>query len=302
MSQNLSIKEKIIYIPLGAMLWMMSKTPFAILYLAADMIAFCAYYIVGYRRKLVRRNIADSFPEMNHSDLIKTEKKFYRHLANYFVETIKLKGMSEKQLKRRMKFKNTELIDNLFKQGKSIIIYTSHYGNWEWITSVAKWCDTKDAVFAHVYRPLKNRWFDSFFLKLRSIYNVSIPMKNVFRQLVVWKKSSTLSITGFLSDQKPDFGGQTITVNFLGRPTPFIYGTEELARKLGLAVLYFDTNIERRGYYFSRICMITDDASKEPEGFITRKYVENLDATVRRNPFAYLWSHNRWRLPKNEIK
>lgn len=302
MSQPLSVKEKIIYAPLGAMLWMMSKTPFAILYLVADMIAFLAYHIIGYRRKLVRRNIADSFPEMNHSDLIKTEKKFYRHLANYFVETIKLKGMSEKQLKRRMKFENTVLIDNLFKQNKSMIIYSSHYGNWEWITSVANWCDTKEAAFAHVYRPLKNRWFDRFFLKLRSTYNVSIPMKNVFRQLAVWKKSSTLSITGFLSDQKPDFGGQTITENFLGRPTSFISGTEELARKLGMAVLYFDTKIERRGYYSSRVCMITDDASKEPEGFITRKYVENLDATIRRNPFAYLWSHNRWRLPENEIK
>lgn len=302
MSDNrLSIKQKIAYAPLGCLLWLMSKMPLRLLYILADFIAFLAYRIVRYRKKLVRRNLSDSFPELSANDLLKIEKRFYRHLADYFVEAIKLPGMSRKQMHKRMKFHDAHIIDELFDKGKSIVIYTSHFGNWEWITSIADWCRTQNAVYAHVYRPLNNKWFDRYFLHIRSIYNHSIPMKSVFRQLVSWKRDNILSITGFLSDQKPDWGGQTITKKFLGRDTQFIYGTEELARKLGMAVLYFDTSADRRGYYSSTIRLITENAANEPEGCITEKYIKNLDSTIRRNPAAYLWSHNRWRLDKKKL-
>lgn len=301
-NKKLTLKEKFCYAPLGILLRVVAKFPFSVLYMLADIIAYTAHNIIKYRRSLVRRNLKDCFPELNQAGLRQYEKDFYHHLADYFVETIKLPGMSKKQMQKRMKFENTELIDSLFSKGKSMIIYTSHFGNWEWITSMADWCNTKDAIYAHVYRPLKNKWFDQYFLYLRGIYNFSIPMKNTLRQLVTWRKEGQLSITGFLSDQKPSHAGTTIEVNFFGRPTPFIAGTEELAVKLKMPVLYFDTRIVSRGHYSSRICLITEDASGESHGEITRRYVNNLEETIRRAPGAYLWSHNRWRLNKKDLK
>lgn len=295
---DISFLQEIIYAPLGVLLWLMSKLPFCILYLFADVIAFVAYRLIGYRRRIVHSNIIDSFPGRDKSECRKIEKDFYHSLADYFVETIKMRGMSKKQMRQHMRFENTQLIDKLLSEGKSIAIYCSHYGNWEWITSVSEWCNTRNAKYSHVYQPLRNKWFDRFFLHIRNTFSFSIPMKRVLRQFATWRSENTVFITGFLSDQRPRRSNQTYLIDFLGRQTEFIGGTEEVARKFNLAVLYFDTTRIKRGYYSSIIRLITDDACKMSPGAITQAYAQNLETTIRRYPAAYLWSHNRWCLPR----
>lgn len=298
MGSRLPLKQRILYAPVGAGLWLLSRLPFRVLYLFADILAFLARDVVRYRRNLVRRNIRDSFPEKSEAGLLAIERGFYSHLADYFVETVKFPAMSHKQLKKRMVFRNTRIIEEAFSQGSSIVIYTSHFGNWEWITSLPLWCAGEDAVYAHVYRTLKNRWFDDYFLRVRSIWNESIEMKSVLRRFVEWKKTGQLFITGFLSDQKPDLGGRRVVVDFLSRPTEFIAGTAELAAKFGTKVMYFDTEIMRRGYYQATIRLLSENASRDGVDEITRSYARMLENTILRHPEAYLWSHNKWRLPK----
>lgn len=277
----------------------MSLLPLRVLYVISDLLAWLAHSVVRYRRSIVHRNIEASFPEMTSYELRCTERRFYRHLTDYFVETVKFSTMSENQIRRRMSFSGVDLIDSTLASGRDIVIYTSHFGNWEWITSMGLWSrESKNAIFSHVYRPLKNQWFDGYFLRLRQRFNVSIPMKLVLRRLLGWRREHTLWCTGFLSDQKPSHAGKVYEVPFLNRATPFIGGTEELAVKLNAVVLLFDTSVVGRGRYSSTIRLITDAPASLPEGEITRFYAQNLEQQIRRSPAAYLWSHNRWRLPK----
>lgn len=294
----LPLSTRLLYAPLGALLWIIAHTPFRLAYFGADILAWLAGSVVKYRRSLVRRNIADSFPEMTEKERRKTERGFYRHLADYFIETVKFSAMSERDIMKHIRFENTDEIDSLFDAGKNMAIYTSHYGNWEWITSMGLWCRHKDAIYGHVYRPLTNRWFDRFFLRIRSRFNLSIPLRQVFQKMARMKAGSEKFIVGFLSDQKPDITSTTVTTEFLSRPTPFTEGTEKLARRLGLALLYFDMRSDRRGYYTARIVKIADNAADLEEGEATRRYAALLEKSIRRNPALYLWSHNRWRLPR----
>lgn len=285
--------------PLSWTLSGLSHLPLPMLYPLADVIGFLARTVARYRRRIVTRNIADSFPELSEKERRAVRRRFYRRLGDYFVETLKLATISDKELKKRMVFENTELVDKYLSQGREIVIYTSHFGNWEWITSMGLWCRSyPELPFAHLYRPLKQPWFDRWWLRLRGRYNHSIPMKGALRRLLGWRKEKKTWITGFLSDQKPSHAGTVREVEFLGRKTPFIYGTEELARKLNAVVLLFDTEVTGRGRYKSTIRLITDNPSSLPDGEITRQYAENLTAQIRRSPEAYLWSHNRWRLPR----
>lgn len=296
---HVPLGKRIAYAPLGALLHLFSLLPFWLLYCLGDFLGFIAFHVVRYRRRIVRQNIADSFPNLSEKEVEKVAKGFYRQLGSYFFETIKMRTMSERQMRRHMSFSQPEIIDKYLNEGRDIVIYTSHFGNWEWITSISLWCKTADkAMFSHVYRPLKNVWFDRWWLTLRQRYNISIPMRNTLRQLLTWRRDGFNWITGFLSDQKPSHQGKSIEVDFLGRPTPFIYGTEELARKLNAVVLIFDTEYLRRGYYHSTIRVLTDDIASLPEGEVTRRYAENLSEQIRRSPATYLWSHNRWRLPR----
>ena len=298
----------------SAALWCVGKLPFWVLWGLSDLLCLLVRDVVRYRRGLVAANIAASFPELTIDEQKDIARRFYRHLTDYFVETLKFATMSERAIRRRMTFADTQLIDRTLASGRNIVIYTSHFGNWEWITSMSLWCRTSamgpgrkplidpEAEFAHIYRPLKSGFFDRFFLRLRSRFNVSVPMHGAFRQLLTWRRQNVPWICGFLSDQKPSHNGATFKVPFLGRETPFIGGTEELAQKLDAVVMMFDTSVRGRGRYHSVIRLLTDDPRSLPPGEITRRYAYNLEEQIRRTPQAYLWSHNRWRLPKNNFK
>ncbi len=300
---SLSLPLRIAFLPVGLLLRLLALLPFPALYVLSDGIAFLARDIVRYRRRVVAANIGSCFPDLGAAERRRMARRFYRHLADYFVETVKFPFMSRRALMRRMRFENTGIIDSTLESGRDIVIYTSHFGNWEWITSMGLWCETSStARFSHVYRPLRQPWFDRWFLRLRSRYNTSIPMKEVFRRLLTWRRDDVRWICGFLSDQKPSHSGRVFTVPFMGRDTPFIGGTEELASKLDAVIMYFDTRVEGRGRYVSAIRVLSDHPRSEYPGDITKRYAASLEEQIRRTPEAYLWSHNRWRLPKKSKK
>lgn len=293
---KIPLKFRLLYAPVALFLKLASHLPLCILYVLADFLAFIARDVLRYRRYIVKRNIADSFPELTEQQHKRIFRKFYNHLCDYFVETIKMPNLSHSSMRKHMEFRGTDLLIQAYKENRQVLIYTSHFGNWEWTTSISLWNNIPGIVYAHIYRPLNNKWFNRYFKRLRSIYNVSVPMRSALRRIAGWKADGLISVTGFLSDQKPDFGSRQYSVNFLSRETSFIGGTEEIARKLGMMVVYFDVEMLERGRYRNTLRLISENATCEIPGEITRRYASYLETTIRRHPECYLWSHNRWRI------
>ena len=291
------------YLPVQGLLYIISLMPFWVLYGLADFIFVLVYYVVRYRRKIVAKNMRESFPELSDKELKKIARKFYRNFADYIVETIKLNHISDDEIKRRMVFKNMDVIDRLFDEKRSIAAYFSHCGNWEWVPSITLWSrhtTGKDVEFCQVYRPLKNKWYDEYMLRLRSRFNsLSFKKKTVLRDLLLLRRREMPSITGFMSDQKPSKGDESHIVKFLNHPSAVITGTEQVARKLDMAVVYFDMHKLSRGYYELEVKLITDNTSTMEPMAITDAYVKLLEETIKRNPSIWLWTHNRW---KHKVK
>lgn len=287
------------YLPVQGLLYIISLMPFWVLYGIADFIFVLVYYVVRYRRKIVAKNMRESFPDYSDKELKATERKFYRNFADYIVETIKLNHISDEEIKRRMVFKNMDIIDRLFDEKRSIAAYFSHCGNWEWVPSITLWSrhtTGKDVEFCQVYRPLKNKWYDEYMLRLRSRFNsLSFKKKTVLRDLLLLRRREMPSITGFMSDQKPSKGDESHIVKFLNHPSAVITGTEQVARKLDMAVVYFDMHKLSRGHYELEVKLITDNTSTMKPMAITDTYVTLLEETIKRNPSIWLWTHNRWK-------
>lgn len=290
------------YRMLFGMLSGLAYLPFGILYLLSDFIFLIIYYIARYRRHVVEQNIALSFPDMTIGERRATVKRFYRHFADLIVETIKLSHISDEEMHRRMTFEGIDIMDSLMKQGRSITAYFSHCGNWEWAPSVTLWSSLKageQAWFCQVYRPLRNKHFDHYFLKLRSRFNpLSFPKATVFRDLLRLRKTGLPAVTGFMSDQKPSHGDTDHhIVMFLNHPTAVITGTETLSRRLDNAVVYWDMYRLSRGHYKIVVRLITDNISSMPPMSVTDAYVAMLTETIMRDPSIWLWSHKRWKHP-----
>ena len=288
--------ENILYFPLYFYFWLHALLPLKILYILSDILFFPMFYIVRYRRKLVYQNMKDSFPEKSEKEIRRMEKAFYHHFCDYIVETIKLLHISDKETRKRVKFHNTEALQEIVDNGGSCLMLLGHYGNWEFVPSVTLWLRKGSVIIAQIYRPLKNKWFDRFFLKLRGRYHSEcIAKQDTLRSILRYKSSGRPSITGFMADQTPSPANIHHWVNFLNHDTPVFTGVEKIAHKVGFSVFYFDVEKIKRGYYSVTIREISKNPKETEEFEITNKYMEMMETTILRAPEYWLWTHNRWK-------
>ena len=292
---------KLLYYLTYAVLWLFSLLPMWVHYLISDGIYLVVYHLVGYRKKLVRKNLADSFPGKSEAELRRIEKGFYSWFCDYLVETVKLLTISEKELKRRMVFKGTELVDEIVAGGQSGAVYLGHYCNWEWITSLPLWVTPK-AQCGQIYHVLENSEFDRLFLNLRQRMGaVCIPMAETLRRLAEYRQKKQPVVIGYISDQVPFWNNIHHWLDFLNHDTPVLTGTERLARSAGHAVLYLDVQCKKRGYYEAEFKLITRDPKTMADYAITDAYFHLLEASIQRAPEYYLWTHNRWKRTHEEF-
>ncbi len=289
------------YAPIGWVLHLLALMPWRVLYLHADVLYFFVYHLIGYRKKVVRRNLAECFPEKSHSELKAIEKEFYRHFTDYFVETIKMLHISDEEMRKHMVFHNAHIIDEAFDNGQSIVLYAAHYGNWEWVTSVTLWFDSKrhkDDVQGQVYQPLENEWFDNFFLKLRQRFNtVCISKNSILREMISREREGCHLGIGFIADQHPLPNDQDHVLDFLHHPTAILTGPEAIGRKLHCRAAYFDMRKLKRGHYECTLVPLSDDIATEPRGSITTRYARLLEQRIKEEPAYWLWTHKRWKRP-----
>ena len=284
----------VLYYLFYAVVWTLSWLPLTFLYGISYVLYGVVYRLVRYRRAVVRQNLTNSFPDKSLQEIKKIEKDYYLHLTDTFMETVKLLHISDEEMKKRMYFPNPEELGRFFEEGKSVVILLGHYGNWEWIPSV--YLNYHDIVGGELYRPLNNKYFDAFFLKLRSRFGtVNIPKNDALRAIVGYRRENKTFGLGFIADQTPSSNNLHYWAQFLNQDTPFLNGPERIARSGGYAVVYFDVQKLKRGYYRCDILTLTENAKETAENELTDRYVELFEKTILRNPAYWLWSHKRWK-------
>ena len=285
-----------------APLRLLALLPLRVLYVLADVLYFLLCHVVRYRRRVILDNLAQCFPHLTAEQRLTIAKDFYRNFADNAVETLKLLHISDEEMRRRMVFEGVEEVERMLGDGKSVIAYFSHCFNWEWAPSFTLWCSSKAGdravEFCQIYRPLRSKWFDRLMLEIRSrFHSVSIAKQSTLRSLLTYRRDGVLTVTGFMSDQKPSHGDPTYVTEFLHRPTAMITGTETLGRRLGMAAVYWDMEKISRGHYRIVVRKICDDMSKTQDMEVTGTYTRLLQSTIERNPSLWLWSHKRWKIP-----
>lgn len=272
--------------------------PLRILYIFSDILYFFAYYIVRYRRKIVRMNLTNAFPDKPEKEIIRIEKDFYQYLCDYWFETMKLLHISDQEMLKRMKFKNIELINDMMKDGNSGLFYLGHYGNWEWVTSITLSVD-QDIVAGQIYRPLRNKSFDDLFLTIRKRFgSVGIAKEDTLRAIVKMRKEGQKMLIGFMSDQTPSARNIHYWSTFMNQEAPIFTGVERIAKQTGFYVFYADIVRIKRGYYEAECKLISADPKSEEDNAITERYIREMEKTISRNPAYWLWTHKRWKFKK----
>jgi KDO2-lipid IV(A) lauroyltransferase len=289
------VLQKILYFGL---VYPISRLPFFLVYRLSDILFLILFYLIRYRRHTVYQNIKNAFPKYSPKACEKVSIGFYRHFCDLIVESLKLFTIREKNARDRMVYKNIELIEQLFKKQKNIVLMGGHYGNWELLAI------TINHVLPHqckaLYTPLRNSFWEEKMKHSRSRFGLHmVSIKKILSESKEKKeKFNPLLCTIYGSDQWPRKPEKAYWTSFLNQDTGFQRGAEKFARKNNEAVVFGKISKVRRGHYETEFSLITEEPTLEENNFIMESYKDMLEAQIKRTPAYYLWSHKRWKQPR----
>ena len=281
-------------------LWIVSWLPGFIMRFLSYLIKTVVFQFFRYRTEVVKTNLSRSFPELTQLEQNKIAHQFYQHFSELFLEIIMIIRLNPNRNSRRMKFSNPEIISRAFEQKQNIIITTGHYGNWEWNPMAILPFGYR--ILA-VYKPQSSKIADQLMEDIRQKPGIIlVPMKDTFRTISreLQEKNSPFVLL-LIADQTPARGDIRFWTPFLNQDTAFFTGAEKLAKRFGFPVFYVEHFKRRFAHYEATATPIYDGVSPTGEGAITRAFAELLEASIRKNPYLWLWSHRRWKYRREEL-
>lgn len=268
--------------------------PLWVLYLLADLLYPIVYHIVRYRRNVVRENLKNSYPQKSKRELVEIERAYYRHICDLLAEGVWGLRASPMQLQQRYRFENRELLTPYFEQGRSVIIMSAHYNNWEMMIASLNF-----QLFHHgigVGKHIVQKPFGRLLTAKRARYGTEIVDNTDVREVMEYYHRYQVPVAYMmLGDQSPSNPHKAYWTKFLNQDTAFLYGSEYFARKYNFPVFYYRVTKIARGNYSVRFELISDTPQIAQPYSITQRYAELLEADINNTPQYWLWSHRRWK-------
>lgn len=283
------------YVLFYCLLVPLSLLPMRILYVLSGVICFLLKKVVKYRKKVIVENLRNSFPEKSDSEIEKITNEYYSHLADLLAEAAKMLTISKKQLLKRYKCTNADILLAYKERNQSIILASAHYNNWEYMVA------SLDLQIPHlgigVGKRMSNKTFEKLAFQKRTRYGTQVCYADNVRQVMESNVQNKVCCAYMLlSDQSPNDSKKCYWTTFLNQPTAMIYGAEYFAKKYDLPIFFYRTKKVRRGYYEIEFELVTDNPQSTPYGFITESIASKTEDMICKAPQYWLWSHRRWKL------
>ncbi|MFZ9499138.1 MAG: lysophospholipid acyltransferase family protein [Bacteroidia bacterium] len=262
------------------------------------LLAFVLQYRLGYRRKVVQNNLLRVFGEKTVQERQAIERGFYRYLGGLLWDLLTSLRRSGDDLIHKIQLENPEVLRKASADHRSVVLLTSHFGNWEWIAR--RLAAERLVQFWFVYKPLGRPWAERWLRRWRERQGlVPVPIKEVRPRLKEFFENDSLATPVALylgADQSPTPHSRWIVGTFLGQRTLMYQGPEELSRAYGLRPVYVGIEPLEGGKYRVRLEEAPQGWELEPSGFLMQWYMDRLSQQIFRAPSFWLWSHRRWKL------
>jgi KDO2-lipid IV(A) lauroyltransferase len=272
---------------------LVAKLPLSFLYVVSDFLFFIVYHVARYRRRLVHRNLTNSFPEKTQAEISAIEREYYHNLCDYAVETIKLLTIDKSELALRVKFKNARILEKFKSKDQSVLLLASHQFNWEWLLASGNF--SLPVAIDFVYQPIQTSFTERFLLTCRTRFGAHPIKRNELAREIV-KRKDILRGVAIIADQYPgQRQDKKFLTTFLHQETAFFYGTNQLAILTQYPILYAETRKVKRGYYEVALVELAEPPYTKQTDEIIERYVKAAEKVIREYPSGWLWSHNRWK-------
>lgn len=272
---------------------LLSRLPLWFLYILSDFLFVIGYYVLRYRRKLVQKNLRNSFPEKSVTERQKIEKDFYKNLCDYPIESLKLLTITKEELAKRMVFKNPECINPYKAKNQSILLLSSHQFNWEWMLVSGSF--TLPIEIDFVYQSVHSNFFDEVMQKARTRFGAYPIQRDRVAREILKRKEKKRGIA-IVADQYPGYDrDKKYHTIFLHQDTVFFYGCQQMAQLTQWPAMYAVITKVKRGYYECTLVTIGEPPYQKESEQVIENYVRAVEKRIMEEPSGWLWSHNRWK-------
>lgn len=285
--------QLIVFIVFYPLLWFISILPFKILYFLSDLVYFFVYYVIGYRKKVVKENLALALPHLSDKERLVIEKKSYRHLCDIFLEMAKTMTISKEEMAKRFYITNPEIFREFEAENKSMILMASHYASWEWLLTMSTQTTLKGVG---VYKKISNKYFDQLIRDIRSKFESELVVTRETIPYIAKKQRQKIAcVYGLASDQSPKKDRITYWCDFMGVEAPIHTGPEMIAKKYNIEVIFVKVSRAKRGFYEAQFIPLSKKPKETTEFQITQDFVRLVEKQILEAPEFYFWTHKRWK-------
>lgn len=250
--------------------------------------------LLRIRRKVVDRNLLIAFPEQSDEWRRRIADAAYRHLGREGAALFCLQEMTPAELLERCEIEGIELVQESIAEGKGVLIFSGHLGNWELLALILSARGLPLDAVAHVQA---NPLFDANVQARRGRFG----MRVIPRSEGTWKVLRSLQggrTVLLFADQRVISGD--IQVEYFGVPSATARGPAVFALRTGATVVTAmiralpGAEARYRVQISPLLCERTGTQEDDVRA-LTRAYLAAMEEAIREAPEQYFWLHNRWK-------
>ncbi|RIJ50005.1 hypothetical protein D1614_04470 [Maribellus luteus] len=272
--------------------------PFGVLYSLSDLIFLLLKNMIRYRSAVIVENLRVAFPDKTDVEILQLRNRFYKHLADVFMESVKLHYMTPAQMQKRVRFVGVEEMNRFAQLGKGVIVLAYHHNNWEWGSYLQKL--SKHRILMVYNKMRDNQPMDDFLLHSREKWGGrAVQMGRAAKVAFDEVKKGVPTLLWLVADQSAlaELGSWAM---FLNREAAFFTGPEKIARRTNQPVFFQKVRKVGRGKYEYEFSLMVEEPAKTAPNEILLAYIHKMEEAIREAPEYYLWSHRRWKHKRPE--
>jgi len=241
-------------------------------------------------KEIIEKNISFAFPNADQEFKKIIKNKMWKSYGKILAEYVFIKHFRKINSEKFLEIKGQEVLEKIKVSNDPVVFVSGHFDNFE---LMAMHIEKSGVDLAAIYRPLNNKFLNPLMEKIRKKYICQKQIKKgVSGTKEILKHFKSGTSVALMIDQRVTqgiksslFGSEAFTTTI---PAQFV-------KKFNCKIV--PIYIERKNNENFKLEIM------EPMSFDNDQSIENitlklnqlLEKMIIRNPYQWIWSHNRWK-------
>lgn len=295
--------NNIIYHGISIFMALLGKIPEHAGNKAGDILGAVWFAIDKKHVKLTCSNIRQAYGnDKSDIEVKQLARKVFKNIARMLFEHTRFHGMSPENFSRLFSVKGIEHLHSAHAQGKGVLAYTCHLGNWELLSVVPYMTGLN---FSVVYQTVEFAPMNRYINEKRSFTGIDlIPLHNALDKIKACLAKGEMA--GLIVDQNVRKRHRGVFIDFFNRKACVHKGLAMLAMSTKAPVLPAFTYKEKGKNILEILPEVPLIQSSDEQKDIfdnTQVYHSILEKYIRKYPDQWFWVHNKWKTrPLEELE